>query len=455
MPGLIGTPPTVDTSLRSQPPRDSALPEIFFAAVILPLVAIAIAEAHRSFLVSPGTDWNSSEWMIDYSAGFMRRGLGGTLLLHLLHATGWSFFAVLTSLTTAAFLALCGIAGWMSRRTRAPALWRLALLLNPLLLVAAAEYGSFARKDILVLWGTVVNVAASHWILQRNPSGSRQRLRLALLALAVVLVLSVFLAGLHEGLFLFAWLPVNAAVAAYVLRRLYPNRNAGLAALALAFTPGLAIIVASVLHHGGPGAAQTICRSWRFAFPVNCTPGPQFPKAIDALAWSMRRDVVGCLSFVWTAGHYYLFIFALLAVLAVALLLVAMLVLAPAARLEHLLTTTAVSFLFAIPLFILGTDWGRWLFLAATSSLIVMLSEPLRPAPYSLLPAPLQRRVDRASRSAGARLAILRRIVERHPGFSLTLLLMLPLPPLPIASAMLLSNPLMIFLNFLGRLHGS
>ena len=440
--------------VRSRRSGFSGFPELFFASVLLPLVAIAVVEAHRSFLQSPGTDWNTSEWMIDYAAGFMRRGLGGALLLRWLHATGWSFFAVLTTLTTTAYLGVCAAAVIKGWRSPAPALWRLILLFNPLLLIAPAEYGSFARKDIFFVCGTILHVCVCQWALQRARSRPGERTWFAMLELTTVLVTSVLLAGLHEGLFLFIWLPLNAAVAAYVLRQLYPGRSAIIPTLAAVFAPSLAVVFASVRNHGGPGAAQTICQSWRFAFPVDCTPGAQFPKAIDALAWSMRRDVLGCLHFVWTAGNFYLVIFAVLAALALALLLIAVQALEPTAKLEHLLATAACSLLFAAPLFVLGTDWGRWLFLAGTTSLIVMLSETLRPALYDALPAGAQRFFDRASRPVGARLGTVRNVVERHPGFSLTCLLMLPLPALPIASAMLLANPLMIVMNFLARIRG-
>ncbi|HVT96433.1 MAG TPA: hypothetical protein VHE33_02935 [Acidobacteriaceae bacterium] len=431
------------------------LPEIFFAVVILPLVAIAIVEAHRSFLHSPGADWNSSEWMIDYAAGFMRRGQGGTVLLRLLGVTGWSFFAVVSTLTTTAYLGLCAIATLVTWRSRGPAIWRLVFLFNPLLLLAAAEYGSFARKDIFFLWGTLLHVWVCDWVLKRHKCIPSERTRLALLEWTVVLTTSVLLAALHEGLFLFIWLPMNAVIAAWGMRQLYPGRTAKLSGLAMAFAPSLAVAFASIRRHGDAATAQAICQSWRVAFPVNCTPGPQFPKAIDALAWSMRRDVLGCLHFVWTAGNFYLVIFAVLATLAVAVLLIAVLALEPSAKLEHLLAIATGSLVCAVPLFVLGTDWGRWLFLAGTSSVIVMMSATLRPALYGVLPATAQRFFDRTSRSTGARLGSLRNLVERHPGLSLTLLLMLPLPALPIASAMLLANPLLIVIDFLARIHGS
>ena len=411
----------------------SRLPEILFAATVLLLSAIRLIQAHDDFLHRPAFDWSASEWMIDYAAGFVRRGLGGTLLLHLLRLTGWGFFPVLAIFTTTLYLGLCAGLVAVSWRLRGPALWRFALLFNPLLLLSICDYGTIARRDTLFLWGTLLHVLLGEWLLRRP------RTRASALWLAVsVAALALVLALLHEGIFLFLWLPLNLALFSYLLAQMHCRRRAIALLLLVAFAPALLAVAASALRHGDLRTAQAICRSWRFALPLACSPGGALPPALDALTWSLPRALSLSLAYAWRFPLYPLLyaLFGALQVLAVHRL-------QPTARLAHLLALLAFPFAAALPLFLLGVDWGRWLSLLALSSLIVMLSS-LRPALYSWLPAALRP----ASRHSLRPLAALRRAVESNPLLFCALLLFVPIPPIP-KMAVAFLNPPLIVLRFL------
>ena len=433
----------------SQPSGTTAatrFPEIFFSVMVLLLVAVWIIQNYAVFRRHPGSDWNSSEWMIDYAAGFLRRGLGGAVLAAIVRVTGLGFFPVWMALTTAAYLGLCSVLVALSRRMGGPALWRLALLLNPALLLAACEYGSFARKDILFFWGTLLNVALVGRALRRSASSSAPRGG-ALLPLASFLVSSLILVLLHEGVFLFAWLPLNFALLAWGLARLRFSPPGIAVRLALAFAPALVALAACIHAHGDPRSAEVICNSWRFAMPVDCSPGPFFPPSISAFSWTLRADIVGSLGYI--AGlPAYLAIFALTA----AIQIITVQALVPAARLEHLLALALVPFAASLPLYVLGADWGRWLSLVATSSLFAMLSDPVRPCLYGCLPAALRSVIaNRLSPPLARFLPSLRGLFDRHAFLFFAAMVIFPVPPFPIRGSLVIASPIAIVLNFVSR----
>jgi hypothetical protein len=421
------------------------LPEIFFSLMVLALVIIRILQQYRTFSHLPGSDWNSSEWMIDYAAGFVRRGLGGAFLAQIIRSTSWGFFPIWTTITTLAYLGLCAYIVVVSWRLRGPAVWRFALLLNPILLISASDHGSFARKDALFTWATLLNAFLGHYVLQHERTPS-VRTRNTLLVLSFTLLSSVTLALLHEGIFLFAWFPLNLTVLAYILSRLRFNASSIALLLSFAFAPALVAVTVGAYRHGDAQTAQTICRSWHsLGIATVCSPGDAFPPAVDALSWSPSQGISRSLKYAWKFPAY-----PVMFAVAGSVEILAILVLIPTARLKHLLALLVLPFAASLPLFLLGEDWGRWLCLLATFSLMVMLSDHLRPASYCFLPAILRTAlIDRIAPPIECVLGSLRRQVERHPLLFCIALVMLPVPPFPSVRGMILSNPLVIILTFL------
>jgi hypothetical protein len=432
------------TSAALPPLTDSHLPEIFFSLLVLVLVVIRVVQQHELFARLPGSDWNSSEWMIDYAAGFVRRGLSGALLATIMRLTGWSFFSIWTTITTASYLGLCSYIVTVSWRLGGPALWRFALLLNPILLLSAANNGSVARKDTLFIWGTLLNVVLGHYVLQQKATRLNARARHTLVILSAALLSALTLALVHEGIFLFTWLPLNLAVLAYILMQMRFRVGSVVLLLSLTFAPALVAVGAGAYRHGNPQTAQTICLSWHSAaIPTVCSAGDDFPPAIDALSWSLSRGTSYSRKYAWRFPAYP-------AVFAVAgsVEIITLLVLIPTARLEYLLVLLALPFAASLPLFLLGEDWGRWLCLLGTSSLMVMLSDQLRPSVYCFLPANLRIAIrDKVAPLIERTLGSFRRQAEHHPLVFCIALLMLPVPSTPNPAA-LLGNPLAIVLMF-------
>jgi hypothetical protein len=426
------------------------LPEIAFSVTVLVLVCIRIVEAYGAFLHGPGRDWNASEWMIDYAAGFVRRGLGGEALTVLMRLTGLGFFPVWATATTAVYLGLCCYVLHGIFRLGGRAVWRFGLLFNPAMLLFSAEsvpYGSFMRKDVLFVCATVLNVILAHYALRGETTSLGIRTRRTTLLLCIAGTLSLALALLHEGLFLFCWFPLNLLILGFTLSRLRFRGWFIALLLALSFAPSLAATAAAVRSHGDTRAAQAICLSWHeFSIPTVCKSGnDNFPAAVDALNWTVA-DTVSNSAY---AGWRFLGFLAIFA-LAGAVEIMAIHALVKKASVGHLVALLVLPFAASLPIFLFGWDWGRYLFVVMLQTLVVMLSNPLRPAAYCALPAALRSSaISRLVPSLEKILTGFSRVVERSPRLFCITLAMLPMPAVPFASAMLHANPVVICGMFL------
>jgi len=440
----VGVSVASPSSVEVRSERVSRFPEILFSAIALLLVAVRIVQDHDNFTQRPGVDWGISEWMISYAGGFVRRGLGGSFLAAVIHLSGLGFYPILITLTTAAYLGLCVFLLRISLRLRGPAIWRFVLLLNPILIVCAADYGTISRKDVLFLCATLLNVGLSSRFLARPQENSANASRPVAPLLIASALLALALALLHEGIFTFVWFPLNAAILTYALHRSGRSRRSVALRVLTTLLPAIAAVAASAIWHGDARSAEVICRSWRSAVPVTCDWNSDFPVALGALTWNLRHGLSLSLSY---AAWFPLY--PVILMLGGSLEILAVRTLVPAARLEHLVSLLLFPFLASLPLYLLGVDWGRWLSLIATCSLFVMLSPSLRPCAYEALPSWVRKALcARLIPMLDRILSWLQPRLQREAVLLGIALILIPVPPIPDRRMMLLDAPYVLISFF-------
>jgi hypothetical protein len=181
------------------------------------------------------------DWLINYSGGFVRRGLLGSPLLYLAHATHLPLLWLTLALQVAIFLAFYLCLYQLLRRT----FWNLpllALFLSPatLAFIPLNPLMGF-RKEILLLALLTAIVLPS---FQKLPPGLQSPL-LAIAAAALVLA--------HEGLFLY--LPYLGA-AIYLQQH---NFRRSLRIVAAPLAAALIAMLAILLHPATPQATAAAC----------------------------------------------------------------------------------------------------------------------------------------------------------------------------------------------------
>lgn len=304
-----------------------------------------------------------TEWLINYQAGFIRRGLPGELIYHLLIFTGWQVVWLIFAIC----LALYGIYVFFIltfSRFRFPrwALWTSPLLGYPF-------YSSeLIRKDVFLL---VLLIILLKLILALPVSFLRQSL-ISLLACLTILS--------HE-LFLFVALPICMLIDFSLLKTNGDSYSMRYRAISMLAAWSLPIITGTmvIISNGTIDQALEILKSWRELVPI------QDQSNI------LRYGLPGPLSWLGkTLGYGYLMtrIYLLSSPIGIPVWLMVIAFLLLAAMIIMCLffhDSDRLSFsfyfvlqsLFLLPIYFFATDQGRWIFLHLNSAFVFTLMHPL------------------------------------------------------------------------------
>lgn len=327
-------------------------------AILVCLLVWAIFDQVEAALTWGHDSFQLTDWLINYAGGFVRRGLPGSLIGVVANATGIQANHIVIFTGVACYLTL---ATWFLRR--ATRVFPAALILSCIVMGFPAYQDSIVRKDclgLLLLLGCLLADASRL---------SRPLAILVINLLAGVAILS------HEG-FVFYALP---ALGLFRCRDEAPATPGQLVRRSLAMLPVGVCFCLATFFHGTPAVADAVNTSWLPLWRV-INPGTAHLEdpaaAIQALGLSSQQGIsLG--SYVLTSGFYQPVVWV--AMFAVSFGLVVLFTGRDAQRgaistLESRVRVTAIlltQLLFISPLFLLGCDYGRWLFIWVGSSLML------------------------------------------------------------------------------------
>lgn len=318
--------------------------------------------------------WILGEWLINYSGGFVRRGLVGQFLLLVHRFTHLSLIGLTAALQLALYAAFYASLLPLLRGLR----WSLpllALLLSPATLAfTVLDPPTSVRKEIFLF--LALSLAVNALIFLRLKAW---QLTAALAVAAPLLVLT------HEVLAVYLpYLAVPVLLGARDWRKALPLLvfPALLAAGALA---------AVVTHPGSPAVVSAVCTS--VGGDLVRQPHGLCGGAIAYLGRSSaeaRAETGRAIRFYRYQRRYPLPI--LLTTFPIALLLWRRRGDRPA---RIVLATTAISGVLSLPLFVLARDWGRWTSIHGICLLLLflLLERPAALASALALPSSPRRRV--------------------------------------------------------------
>ncbi len=300
------------------------------------------------------SDWSIADWLINYEGGFVRRGLPGQVfwltgrLLHL------SPIVPLVALQLTLY-AIFFYATWRLASRSRWQFWVFALLFSPATLAfQVLDPPAGFRKETILFAGLGLLL-----FLIRRPS--------PLLHSAGLTCLLVVAALSHESLALYAPYYAGAVWLAY------GSWKSAVKVLAVPFVALGIVMLLAVSHPGNRQMAEAICSSLGSRLTeLNagiCGGSIYYIGRDEAYA---RLTVLQSI----TAFHYWL-IYPITLVLAMlpAGFGIASLRRDPATRraANVLLATSACAFLTSIPLFVVGTDWGRWIYMHVVCLMLLLL----------------------------------------------------------------------------------
>lgn len=310
------------------------------------------------------TPWSVAVWLFNYAGGFARRGLSGEAIMRLSGATGVSAIRIVLALTVAAHAAILALVGWLLH-DRAPRLWLILLLLSPVTVAFAwLDTGGAGNKEVLHF------VLLAAWVL-RVRSGPMGPVSVGLFAAAAILATLC-----HEMIMVLS--PFYAA--AYWLQRRREGKPVSLPILAA--IPAVSILTGLCIFVFGASGPATLAASCNDALthglPADiCSGYLSFPNDLGSNLAITAAKISG-------APLAYFAMYPAAALLAAAPLLLAWLMPGdrnqPGGVREFVLLALLCAACTA-PLYIAAYDWGRWLNIAALSTLILGAAAAPRLAP--------------------------------------------------------------------------
>ncbi len=338
-------------------------------------------------------EWTYTDWLIDYSAGFVRRGLSGELVRSL--ATFAPPVVVVGLLTWSLFCAVAATYLWWVGRSldRLNPLALFGLLFLPSLLpFYLHDHGTLGRKEMIGFL-----ILSWHLRLLSRPGNEKSATYLKRILPISTLALPLHL-FIHEASF-FQFLPVHLLVSHAIIRSdASVNFVRRRLILVLVYSPVFLACLA-VIRYGRPTfeTAAAICRHWELlgALPAGSSdvtgqdPTWALPGAITGLPWSIYQGTSLSLELPRRVVFYWVWLLAVLGFFTAWIGSMATTALAgdQAARRPAWRALTAVPsrriigkyfvlpFLASLPLYFLGWDFGRWFAVTCFNYVLIVLSK--------------------------------------------------------------------------------
>jgi hypothetical protein len=336
----------------------------WFALYLAFVAVFSIAMSVRMTLsMSP---YIIGEWLINYSGGFVRRGLIGSVVLMVSHATGAALAWLVFPIQVIVFLIFVVCVYWMTRKIRWT-YWMAAVLLSPATLAFTImdSYAGF-RKEFLLF-------AALAFVICIVVSGKLQDWQLS----AILSVIAVGLVLSHEALvvgfpYLFAAVAIQKGSATRALRVFYLPALLG----------GMALV--EVLRHPGNLAiTQAICTS--VGGTLGSFTAPTDNICSGSIEW-LQLTLPQARELILPAIREYRLVrlFSLLAIPTFTPMIVQLVLFYRRDRLRREVRTVAwcagLALVGTAVLFYSALDWGRWVHIQAICLMLMVLMVDRRAA---------------------------------------------------------------------------
>lgn len=375
------------TPARTHPEKQAAWPQrmagAFLVAIAVWLVVLGV------FNLRHPSDWAMGDWLINYSGGFVRRGLLGAGAFSLQHYLGlpslWTILLLQWSLYATVLVVLWRVLQGFETG-RLTSWWVAAFLLSPATLAFPVLDPPFAfRKEILLF--ALMAITMAHFGSTPRPSrGSKH----SLIGPSLLLSLGCGICVLaHEGLLVY--FPYLFGIVVLGLQRL----RTAVKALLLPVLVSV-VLFALVSRYPGDGhVAQAVCDSigGQITNPPSGICGGAIAYLSHSSAYAHAEVQQLLLHGTWQLIPWLFSLPFLPAVLGLVHLRRRY-----ALAFRTVLTCAAVSGALSISLFFYGTDWTRWIYIHAFSLMLLMFfavwQEEQQPEPASggrSWPLPLSR----------------------------------------------------------------
>ncbi len=330
----------------------------FYFLFIVALVYTFYSQLKYGF---PKESWQTTEWLINYQGGFVRRGLAGEIILMLYTTFGLSTDNVIMYFCLIAYLLLISFFIYSFRKNKFP----LILLSFVFFLGEPVINNYWVRKDVLLM---LIFISLIYFSTKKSN-------------IYLVLINLIFVIGLliHESIGFFGF-PI-------LLLLLSSTANAeksfskSLFVSSIKLSPALLTFLLCLYYKGSLSISEAIWKSWsKVPFKIQSADTTTIPAAIDGLSWSFEKALS------YTKNTFTNFndgIYAPIALFFILVLIFYYLTNVISSDKEksfmykqNISTILLFQFLTIVPLSIIGWDYSRWTFFWVTSSFVIFILVP-------------------------------------------------------------------------------
>jgi len=324
-------------------------------------------------------NWIALEWLINYEGGFIRRGLAGELIRYL--SAGGSTIHWVHRLPLYLYLAYCVtlLGTYAMGRVRNLKVLLLGLIIPGGLWHMALGQTFFTRKEMvfLVLFALLCGI----YLASLRAAPAVKRFWLALFA---VLSIAGGVAAelIHEG-YLIMGVPITSLLYWVIIKENPSSKLMRYSWFVYTALMGLFFGV-SVLYHGSPEIAQAMWDALPLADRVVLVPSAPYTVfgTISGVGWGMRQHLSTLYGVFVSGGFGYWILFAVGNTAVLSYIVMLMANVQPYRFQGNFPRLIGLGFILSTGMFLVGSDWGRWLAIACNQT--ILLAFALNQSPYAL-----------------------------------------------------------------------
>jgi hypothetical protein len=300
----------------------------------------------------PKQSFQISEWLINYQGGFVRRGLPGELIYQISLVTDISPYYIIVSVAVLAYIAMAILLITMVGKSA-----QSLLIFSPLLLGMPVFSNFWIRKDVMLI------LLFSICILLLKRKNQYKYLWVNLLGIIAVLSHESFGFWGAGGIFVFLITQIHISTSE-IWRTSF--------SAFLRLIPIWITFLMCIDFNGYNGINDVIHASWNsFYFPFENT--TLTPDAIDALGWSLSDGLRYSLSIFTRFTDYIIYVpLAWFINISMAVVIFIHLLIHHNNRIQAIIPILLMQGMLVTPLFVLGFDYGRWVFFWFASTFVLL-----------------------------------------------------------------------------------
>ncbi len=320
------------------------------------------------FSVPRFNEWPISEWLINYQAGFIRRGLLGEVLLRIYGPSSLIRPLYIAMFFSYAIYTSTFILVYLKSGIRNTNVLLVAVLIQGGIFHMGMTSDFYTRKENIFLIFFAIQCLL--YLQIKSASFAMQKYWLGIY-LASLFIFTPSLVLVHEA-YIFLSFPISALLL-WILALERPQDRYLRAAVGLLFCETLIVFLICSVFHGDLAMSQLIWDSLPLTDRLQLSPAAPYSTfgAIGSLGWGLNQHLSTLYGVVSSGGIFIWIFFAFGNALVLTYIYIAIDPPKINGSSTQYLHWILVGSLVLMPMFLVGSDWGRWI--ASISNQLILL----------------------------------------------------------------------------------